>query len=180
MRFVLLLLLAAHSALAAPPMRGLTDGPHPDAPAELSQYAFIVGDWDCKTRFMGPDGSFTEGSARWSGHWILGGTAIQDIWQGGAGGFGTNLRSYNAETGKWDNRWLAGGQWKYYVSEQIGETMVMTGGEGKDPRGAFIDRNTFYEIEKNSWRWRKDRSYDGGKTWFEGVGFIEATRRSAK
>ena len=54
--------------------------------------------------------------------------------------------------------------------------MVMTGGEGTDQRGDFIDRNTFYEIKENSWRWRKDRSYDGGDTWIEGVGFIEATR----
>jgi hypothetical protein len=26
------------------------------------------------------------------------------------------------------------------------------------------------------WSWRKDRSYDGGETWIEGVGYIEATR----
>ena len=52
----------------------------------------------------------------------------------------------------------------------------MTGGGGSDANGEFIDRNTFYDIGPDSWKWRKDRSYDGGKTWFEGIGFIEATR----
>lgn len=52
----------------------------------------------------------------------------------------------------------------------------MTGGEGRDARGACIDRNTFHDIADDRWSWRKDRSYDGGKTWIEGVGFIDATR----
>ena len=56
--------------------------------------------------------------------------------------------------------------------------MVMTGGEGEDARGAFVDRNVFYEIEQDRWRWRKDRSWDGGESWIEGIGYIEATRRS--
>ena len=54
--------------------------------------------------------------------------------------------------------------------------MVMTGGAGKDGFGEFIDRNTFYEIGEDSWRWREDRSYDGGGTWVEGIGTIEAKR----
>ena len=55
-------------------------------------------------------------------------------------------------------------------------TMVMTG-EGKDGQGrAFVDRNVFYDITAESWKWRKDRSFDGGETWIEGVGHIHATR----
>ncbi len=54
--------------------------------------------------------------------------------------------------------------------------MVMTGGEGTDPNGDYIDRNTFHDIQADSWSWRKDRSYDGGKTWLEGVAVIRAVR----
>lgn len=51
--------------------------------------------------------------------------------------------------------------------------MVMTGGEGTDPRGEFVDHNVFYGIGGDAWRWRKDRSWDRGDSWLEGVGFID-------
>jgi len=158
--------------------------PSPDAPAELDQFAFIVGDWACSTKFLTADGeTYNEGTADWIGVYILGGWAVQDYWVGhgpqGQEFHGTNIRSFDRETGKWNNRWLPAGtlRWKYYASEMVGDTMVMTGGEGSDARGDFIDRNTFYEIGPDSWRWRKDRSYDGGQTWTEGIGYIEAKRR---
>ena len=158
-------------------------GLSPDAPPETAQFAFLIGDWDCATRFMSPAGdAYNEGRARWKAFFTLNGWAIQDYWIGypadGGESHGTNIRSFNPRTGRWDNRWLAQGslQWKYFEAEKVGDTMVMTGGEGKDSRGEFIDRNVFYDIEADSWRWRKDRSWDGGKTWLEGIGFIEAMR----
>lgn len=170
--------------LAAKPPAGDYGKLNPDAPPETAQFAFIIGKWDCKTRFMNPQGEHGEGRATWTGYYILDGWAIQDDWvpaaPGGKALQGTNIRSFNPKTEKWDNRWLPAGslQWVYYESEQVGETMVMTGGEGRDSRGEYVDRNTFYEITANGWRWRKDRSYDGGKTWIEGVGHIEARRAS--
>lgn len=151
------------------------------APPETSQFSFIVGKWDCKTKFLTPAGEYNEGHATWTGSYILDGWAIQDLWvtEGSKGSFyGLNIRSFNKALGKWDNRWLPQGtlEWKHYDSEMVGDNMVMTGGEGTDQRGPYIDRNTFSEIGKDSWRWRKDRSWDGGETWFEGIGFIEATR----
>lgn len=154
-----------------------------NAPEETAQFEFLVGDWDCTTKSLKPDRSgFVEGKGRWIGYYILGGWAIQDDWSSpGPGGLifhGTNVRSFNPQTKKWDNRWVAAGslQWKYYEAEKKGDTMVMIGGEGEDPNGKFIDRNVFHNITADSWSWRKDRSYDGGETWFEGVSFIEATR----
>jgi hypothetical protein len=156
---------------------------NPQAPPETVQFDFIVGAWDCATRFLKPDASgYVEGKARWIGYYILDGWAIQDDWIGirpdGSESHGTNIRSFNQRTGKWDNRWLPAGSlaWKYFESEQKDDTMVMIGGEGTDARGDFIDRNVFYDISADRWSWRKDRSYDGGATWKEGVGFIEAKR----
>jgi hypothetical protein len=153
------------------------------APEETTQFSFLIGEWDCTTRSLKPDRSgYVEGTGRWVGYYILGGWAIQDDWSSPAPGglifHGTNIRSFNPRTGKWDNRWLSAGsqQWKYYVAQRVGETMVMTGGEGKDSNGEFIDRNTFHSITQDGWSWRKDRSYDGGQNWFEGVSEIHATR----
>jgi hypothetical protein len=154
---------------------------NPGAPPQTAQYAFIIGKWDCATRFLTQPGEYSEGHATWTGSYILDGWAIQDLWAADTPeGIrrGMNIRSFNPASGKWDNRWLSQGnlQWKYFESEMVGDTMVMIGGEGTDQRGDFVDRNTFYEIKEDSWRWRKDRSWDGGETWFEGIGFIEATR----
>ena len=156
--------------------------PNSAAPPETAQFGFLVGEWSCETRFMNPAGEYSTGHATWTGRWILDGWAIQDDWvtrrPDGNEFRGTNIRSYNPQSGKWDNRWISQGslQWKYFESSQNGDTMVMIGGEGTDARGEFIDRNTFYEITEDAWRWRKDRSWDGGETWFEGIGFIEASR----
>jgi hypothetical protein len=174
--------LALAVALAIPAVAA--HGPHPDAPPETAQFAFLVGQWDCTTRSMKADGSGeVEGQATWTGYWILDGWAIQDDWESARpdGGVfrGTNIRSFNPQTGKWDNRWLASGtlQWKYFEAEKVGDSMVMIGGEGRDAGGReFVDRNVFYEIGPDSWKWRKDRSFDGGATWVEGVAHIEARR----
>ncbi len=155
---------------------------NPEAPPETAQFDFFIGEWECTMKTMRPDGQgYGERKASWTAYYILDGWAIQDEWvstagQGGSG-FGTNIRSFNPKTRKWDNRWLSSGslQWKYFESEMVGDTMVMTG-EGVDPRGVFVDRNTFYDIEKDSWKWRKDRSYDGGESWIEGIALIDAKR----
>ena len=34
-----------------------TPGLNPAAPPETAQFGFLVGDWDCATKFMKPDGS---------------------------------------------------------------------------------------------------------------------------
>lgn len=182
MKPVLSMLIGCCSLVFALPGSWARDGAHPDAPPQTEQFAFLVGSWNCQTRFMGPDGEFTEGQATWTGHWVLDGWAIKDDWVStlpdGREFQGFNIRSFNPRSGKWDNRWLPQVtlQWRHYESEMVGDTMVMTGGTGEDARGAFTDRNTFYDIGPDSWKWRKDRSYDGGETWIEGVGHIEATR----
>ncbi|MFQ5527923.1 MAG: hypothetical protein ACE5GX_16895 [Thermoanaerobaculia bacterium] len=177
------LTLAVASAAAGDDERPAFGALNPKAPPETAQFSFAIGEWSCTTRGMQPDGSIKKGGpATWTFYYILDGWAIQDDWvaiqPSGAKHHGTNIRSFNSQTGKWDNRWLAQGnlQWKYFSSEQVEETMVMTGGEGTDPRGDFVDRNTFFDISEDSWSWRKDRSYDGGKSWIEGVFFIDATR----
>ncbi len=167
----------AQTAAAGSPEGGPLGSLSPEAPPETAQFAFLIGEWSCKTRGMKPDGSMHDGpDATWTGTWILDGWAIQDTWQSSAPGSkpGTNIRSFNPKTGKWDNRWLAAGtlQWKYFEAEQVGDTMVMTG-EGFDANERpIVDRNTFYEISEDSWKWRKDRSFDGGENFFEGVAHI--------
>lgn len=194
-RLASLWLIAALVPLAAPDPAASDPTPaverparrHPDAPPETDQFGFLIGTWDCTTRSMGPDGQLGPvGKATWTGYYILDGWAIQDDWIGerpdGSRVYGTNIRSFNPENGYWDNRWLAQGnlRWVYFRADRVDDTMVMVGGEGEDARGAFIDRNVFYDIGADAWKWRKDRSWDGGESWLEGVAHIEARRRGAR
>lgn len=165
----------------------MAGGPNADAPPETAQYAFLVGVWDCTITASRPDGVTKQNKAVWKGYWILDGWAIQDDWVSFDENntpifFGTNIRSFNPKTKKWQVRWLSQGslKWKQYDTVKSGGTMVMTGGEGKDRQGEYIDRNTFFDIEADSWGWRKDRSYDGGKNWIEGVAYISAKRSEKK
>lgn len=178
-RFVLLALIGQGALAHEAPIAGFGSR-SPDAPSETVQYDFLVGERHCTTKRMRPDGTLEDGPpATWTGYYILGGFAIQDDWvRPGPNGTvfrGTNIRSFDPQAGTWDNRWLAAGsqQWKYYASEQVGDNMVMTGGEDVDGMDrAFLDRNTFHDIGAHGFSWRKDRSFDGGETWIEGVSVI--------
>lgn len=184
MSIALITLVAALAALGSTPSGAVdvVERPHLDAPEQTAQYAFLIGEWQCRTRSRRPDGSETTGSALWIARYILGGWAIQDEWfgtgQDGGTFYGTNIRSYDPKRGKWNNRWLPSGslEWTHFDSEQVGDTMVMIGGRGRDSVGDYVDRNTFHSISPSHFDWRKDRSYDGGDTWIEGVARISADR----
>ncbi len=178
-----LMLLALALSVSAQAHEVLTEI-HPDAPAETAQFAFLIGDWDCAMTAMTPDGKGTrEIRATWSGRLILGGWAIQDHWysvNGGIGGWGTNLRWWNAELGRWENQWLnsRANKLSHFYADKVGETMVMLGGQGESAFGSFIDRNTFYDIGADAFRWRKDRSFDDGESWVQGVSKMLCTQRT--
>jgi hypothetical protein len=170
------LLAESPVSTAEPAVAGL----NPAAPPETTQFAFLIGEKRCTTQQLKPDGTYTDGGAAdWNGRYILDGWAIEDEWisqlPDGTPFRGINIRSFNPETRKWDNRWLPTGnlQWKYFEAEQVGDTMVMIGGEGEDHFGSYIDRNIFSNTGNEGFDWRKDRSYDGGVSWLEGVARIE-------
>ncbi|WP_370179960.1 hypothetical protein [Alteriqipengyuania sp.] len=123
MRTTLLALLAIASPVAAqeadiaPP--GCDYGsPHPDAPEELAQFDFLIGDYAI-TAHAWRNGAWTPprpGPApRWNGRYILGGMAIADEWYDPDpgldpdGGRGVNIRMWDPEDGEWDMMWIATG-----------------------------------------------------------------------
>ena len=89
---------------------------HPDAPEELEQYAFLVGNhtmrawkWDPENKNWGRGYLETD----WNGWWALGGFAIADEWydvqfpgQPVTTGRGINLRMWDGENQRWSNMWM--------------------------------------------------------------------------
>jgi len=90
--------------------------PHPGAPPELAQFAFLIGDYSIALHAWDGEGwspPKPDATARWNGRYVLGGMAIMDEWynpdpaQDAAAPRGVNVRMYDPESGEWDMMWLA-------------------------------------------------------------------------
>ncbi|MGD2129646.1 MAG: hypothetical protein PVJ33_14195 [Lysobacterales bacterium] len=112
----LILVSPGAQALETAPPTCAYGEPHPNAAPELSQFAFLIGDysitlhaWDGEN-WSPPKAGVT---ARWNGRYALGGMAIMDEWyypdpaQDPDAPRGVNVRMYDSENGEWDMMWLA-------------------------------------------------------------------------
>jgi hypothetical protein len=158
--------------------------PNPDAPAELSQFAFLIGRWRCESKVKGPDGVWTTYRATWVGRYILDGYVIADEYRmttptGELLVLGINLRSYGAKK-IWTMKWLnaLAGTWVDLGPEELGGVKI--GKESisysfKEPVAAHaFTRATYTNISENHFTWRGEKSNDG-KSWEEFM-VIEAYR----
>lgn len=90
--------------------------PDPAAPPELSQFAFLVGDFQVHLHAWKEDhwGPAVPGvTARWNGRYGLGGMDIEDEWfnpdlaQDRSGNRGVNVRIYDPDDKVWKIMWIA-------------------------------------------------------------------------
>lgn len=100
------------SAIAAGASGIATTRPNPEAPEEIRQFGQLVGSWHCKGSERQQDGSWKEtpGVAIWDWYYVLDGYAVQDVWRPDTEANpdatqGTNLRTFDPETGMWDIVW---------------------------------------------------------------------------
>ena len=154
------------------------DQPNPNAPAELSRFAFLIGQWRFDAKFKSANGEWQAFHGTWLGHYILGGYAIADEYRmiGSSGELivlGMNFRIYDSARQVWNIKWLNAleGTWTDLTSEQFGGAQF----DGpsvtyafKSERGAQwpFTRATYTNISKSHFTWRGERSADV-KTWTE-------------
>lgn len=148
----------------------------------LATIDFFIGQWEMETIDIQPDGTFVKGKAKSIVKYILDGNAMQDDFMtiGESGEilfWGTSIRSYNPRTDKFQIVWIMPGyrgltdivaEWK--------EDKLISTGKGYDYAGEFLERFEYYDIKKNSYSFKMDRSYDGGETWIENFGRMKAKR----
>ena len=105
---------AAEEPLASP--RCEYGAPHENAPEELSQFAFLIGDYKIGLHAWQGDKwspALPGKTARWNGWYGLGGMAIYDEWfnpdpaQDSDAPRGVNVRMYDEDAGEWDMMWVA-------------------------------------------------------------------------
>lgn len=91
---------------------------HPNAPSEVEQFGFLIGDYEI-TSHAWRNGTWTPPRpgprARWNGWYGLGGMAIYDEWYDPDPGLdpnaprGVNVRFFDADKSEWQMMWIASG-----------------------------------------------------------------------
>ena len=88
---------------------------HPDAPEQLEEYSFLVGNHTIRAYRWLPEQNDWQGylETEWNGWWALDGYAIADEWfdvqfpgQPPATGRGINIRMWDGENERWSNMWM--------------------------------------------------------------------------
>ncbi len=144
---------------------------NPSAPAALSEFDFVIGDWDATITWS------TEGreplvyNAKWHNHWVVDGQVVMQEWRGP---FitGAELRAFNSQTKTWvgQNIYPGGAEPWHKTTAKFANDMMMVTIEGNsDERGTYLNRETYYDIMTDSFKMKSERSYDGGETWEEGT-----------
>jgi hypothetical protein len=149
--------------------------PNPNAPQELSLFAFLIGKWRGEAKLKREDRTWETLQALWEGRYILDGYAITDEYRmttpaGKLLVLGMNIRSYDAKKKAWNLKWLnaLAGTWTDLGPEELGG--VMADGNAisycmEEPvaEHAFT-RATYTNISADHFTWRGDKSNDG-KMW---------------
>lgn len=158
---------------------------NPEAPPELSRFAFLIGNWRCDAELKGVDGTWESLQAAWEGCFILDGFVIADEYRmttpaGELLVLGLNFRSYDAKKKSWNIRWLNAldGTWINPGSEELGGVRIDEEGITYSMKEAAAShaftRATYTNISENHFTYRGEKS-DDGKAWEEFM-VIEAHR----
>ncbi len=182
-----ILLVSSVQAQQAPPP--IIYQPDPDSPtgernskaaSQLSEFDFVIGDWDAEITWQAAGRPPLTDTAHWHNHWVVNGQVVMQEWRGPYI-TGAELRAYDPNLGKWTGRNVYPGgpePWHNTTAEFVDGKMVVIIEGVKDERGAYLNRETYYEIAADSFKMKSDRSYDGGKTWEKGAYQMTCTRRA--
>ena len=159
-----------------------TNRPAPDRADKLELYGRFIGRWEMDAAFHLGDGSVRRSQGEIHFGWVLEGRAVQDVWIVPVRGmprsdppiwgdfYGATMRVYDPRINAWHILWIdpLTQMYRRMIGRARGDDIVQ---EGEDEEGAPV-RWSFTEITPNSFRWRAERSPDGGETWRLQVEFL--------
>lgn len=143
--------------------------PNPDAPAELAQFSFMIGQNDCEEeRLNSVSGEWDTAQRTWDAHYMMNGFAIRDSGRSGTATNG-NIRMFDPATGQWQVTFFSApvygsGVWSGGMD---GENMVL-----KQPQKALgtdldgFSRLTFSAISDRSFHWAGEWVSEDGSVVF--------------
>jgi hypothetical protein len=144
--------------------------PDPTLKEKLMLFGQFVGDWEIvDARYLKADGKWAEMRGEVHFGWILGGTAIQDVWMGRLlgeeklGMFGTTIRFYDQKIDAWRSTWLSPlrGIVQLFIGRKVGSKIVLE----LQNNNSYPERWIFSDITSKSFRWYAEETHDNNKTW---------------
>jgi hypothetical protein len=147
---------------------------NPNAPAELTQFTFLIGNWTFEAKVKMANGSHLF-KGPWRGRYILDGFAVSDEYRmtdlsGKLIVLGLNLRSYDASKHAWSIKWLNAltGTWTNLAPSELGgvrsegQSMIYAFKETVpvDSKHAYT-RATYTKVSETHFTWRGEKSADG-------------------
>ena len=151
---------------------------------EFKKMDFLIGDWTYKAKSLTPQGTYFEQEFYTKCSYLFNESAHKDDFyfkdpNGNLVCYGTTIRTYDEQAKIWRMMW---------VERNLAITTSMTGkyadgifyfdGKGKDQQGEYLEKIEFFDIKEDSYSWKMDRSYDGGKTWLKNYFSYQAIRKS--
>jgi hypothetical protein len=142
--------LIASPAFAEPGPPFQIGQPNPDAPPELAQFAFMLGEFSRRERLRNRDGTWGPWQAgEWNGRYFMNGLGIIDTARNYATGVvAANMRVYDPAAAKWKVTWLKLPDYAMLNAEgrKEGDKMVLV-------NPATNDRWVFSDITDNGYTW---------------------------
>lgn len=142
---------------------------NPEAPAELAQFAFMIGNNDCvEQRINNATGEWVEGVRSWDAHYYMNGYAIRDSGKSGAT-TNSNIRIFDATAGEWVVTFFSApvyssGTWR---GSMAGDNMVLRQPQ-KAPGTDFdgFSTLTFSNVSDRGFDWTGEWISEDGATVF--------------
>jgi hypothetical protein len=152
-------------------IKGLgANGPDPNFGEKLMLFGRFVGDWEIiEACYIQADGTWVKMKGEVHFGWILGGTAIQDVWMGCREGsekmtlFGTTIRFFDPKIDAWRSTWLSPlkGLVQTFIGREVNDDIVLEHVTAEGHPEKWI----FSQITPHSFRWHSEETHDEGKTW---------------
>jgi len=145
------------------------NGPDRALKDKLMLFGQFVGDWEIvRAHYIHEDGSWVEMKGEVHFGWILGGSAVQDVWMGCRTGeeemvlFGTTVRFFDPKIEAWRSTWLSPlkGLVQTFIGRKVQDQIVLELQNTDVP-----EKWVFSEITPTSFRWHSEETRDKGKTW---------------
>lgn len=144
-----------------------------NAPEELQQLAFWLGDWDFTSKSRTPDGSWTEGKGKatvavaLSGYGLIENFFQENVFEDGRPLHGMSITVFNKQSGTFHQHWTDNKSLRFYTYEGgvEGEEIILYSPEISTVNGSVLMRMVYSDIKPDNFTWRLENSVDNRKTW---------------